>query len=160
MNVGSRHEQQRHAGSGRRCGECCAILLIAERPATARRSCAPGSASHDRCGNATELPAETVRTTSDHDKSGSKCRCRRWSVKKSSPWLRNSCGKTHTIRRDARRSRRCCKECWYASSLATHCIGPPREPPNKNSTTIVASARMDIVGSKGRGVRIGQCDRT
>ena len=39
----------------------------------------------------------------------------------------NSCKKIDAIRRDARWSRRCCKECWCASSVATHCIGPPRE---------------------------------
>jgi len=59
-NTGSRRERQRHAGSGRRCGECCAILPIAEKPVMARRSCARGSASPDRCDNQTESSVETV----------------------------------------------------------------------------------------------------
>src|SRR6266568_449916 len=59
MNARSRRERPRHAGSGRRCGECCAIRPTKGKPVMARPNCAPDSASPDPCASAEDGPAAT-----------------------------------------------------------------------------------------------------
>ena len=119
MSSGSRRASKPVAGNTRRSGPCCATPPINAQPASASHRPRHGNASPGRYACVAVLRRVTVHTMSGRRTSGSPFQCRRSSMSRPSPSLRNlEANKTHaphrTILLSVVQGLVCCANCGYA----------------------------------------------
>src|SRR5438128_8557686 len=136
--------QRRRVGSGRPYGASCGIRRTKAKHVLGKRNCVHDNGSRGPYVSEIGRRAATVPIMNGLVRTGSRFLFPLWSAKPLSPWRKNSCKRTNTIRRGARSSRHCFKESSFANNAATRCTAHQRKRQKESSTITDALAPMDI----------------